>query len=239
MSEAENTIDAVDVAEDANAVEAAGPAGIADEPKRRNTKKCILTLVLIALVAGCAVLATRAYTVRTTTADNIITFGSVRIQVLETELVNGVEQEVPDGHSARVISSPYSRIVRVANVGNDDCYVRVKLQMTYEDAGGTSTDVTDQTTFSATGTEWTMGPDGYWYYGKVLTPSDKDSTTGVEDHDTSAPVVETVELPRDLVANGNKGDSFTLSVQVQAVQAEHQGEAAAEQGAIAATGWPE
>lgn len=194
------------------------------------TKKRILTLALLALVVACAVAAVQAFTVRTVEADNVITFGSVKMRILETQLVDGAEQTVPDGYTVEARSGLISRIVRVQNVGNDDCYVRVRPVLTAVAQDGTRSDVTDQAAFAMNANDWTEGEDGWWYCNQALAP-ESGSTTGQASDSVTEPLMTGLELP-DAQGMG-AGSSLVLTLDAQAVQAEHNAE-----DPMSAQGWP-
>ena len=89
-----------------------------------------MALAAAAALACAAVLAVQAYTVRSLQADNVLTFGNVKIRLLETTLENGQETPVANGYADRVdADTGASRIVRVQNAGDAACWVRVRLDM--------------------------------------------------------------------------------------------------------------
>lgn len=55
----------------------------------------------------------------------------------------------------------WKKIIRIENTGNMDCYVRVKVL-----AGA-------QYTITASGSGWSQGKDGYWYYANPVAPGAK------------------------------------------------------------------
>ena len=97
-------------------------------PKRRAIAIAVLCILLLA-AAG-----TIAFTTRTQTAKNVLTFGSVKMQVLETEQTASGEVAVPDGHEVEAASGKASRIVRFQNVGASTMYVRARPVMAVERA---------------------------------------------------------------------------------------------------------
>ena len=102
----------------------------AGEVRASSWKKRILALAAAAALACAAVLAVQAYTVRSLQADNVLTFGNVKIRLLETTLENGQETPVANGYADRVdADTGASRIVRVQNAGDAACWVRVRLDM--------------------------------------------------------------------------------------------------------------
>ena len=119
------------------------------ETSPQNQKRT-LTLAALALAALLCVCGALAYTVGTTPADNVISFGSVKVRVCEYTLDEqgrevpfepDVRGEYPD---TKASSDGISRIVRLQNAGAQPEYVRARLSMKAVGPDGVSTYMTAQ-----------------------------------------------------------------------------------------------
>lgn len=199
-------------------------------------KKLILALSVAALAALIAVGVTMAFVTRTVEVDNVITFGSVRMRVLETEAVAGdggqvVERPVENGESIRVGAGVMSRIVRVENAGGVDALVRIRpvVEAVTEQgdrmpAGACAVLAMNE---GEGASQWTRGGDGWWYCNATV------RAQGAPSGSVTAPVMTGIEFVGDYPSLVGPGGSFVLTVEAQAVQAPHNAERA-----IDAQGWP-
>ena len=79
----------------------------------------VVTLCVLCVLAFVLVAQTVSFSVRSTKADNVVTFGSVTIQTVETmKGPDGEEIAVPETEQMSE-SAPARRIVRVKNVGQE------------------------------------------------------------------------------------------------------------------------
>ncbi len=69
----------------------------------------------------------------------------------------------------------WKKIIRIENTGHVDCYVRAKVL-----AG-------EQYTIKASGSAWSQGKDGYWYYANPLAPGAK-----------TEPLTASIQVPKNL-----------------------------------------
>lgn len=196
-------------------------------PKRRRLLATGLLLLALAAVAG-----TVAFTTQTQTAENVISFGNLKMAIHETQLNSaGGEDPVPNGHEVEAASGKASRIVRVQNVGSSDMYVRARPVMTVERADDGSVSDDELRAVVSFGMDqtgaWRDGGDGWWYYSQPVEAS-TDGQGQVTD-----PLMESVEFVGDFYRVVGPGGRFVFTVEAQAVQVEHNGESALE-----AQGWP-
>lgn len=198
------------------------------------------TMLVLCLVAIAAVGSTLALKEVNTTAENIMSFGDVKIKVVETEW-DASANEGSGGWidvTNKVISSRYGkaeRRVQFTNVGSHPIFVRAKLGMVAvneePDGEDVETDVpAENLTYTLDTTNWTADSEGWYYYGAVLQPDE-----------TTEPLVTAIEM-KDYNDLARESDSFKFHVLGQGVQSEYQvdeitGEAIKE--AINANGWPD
>ncbi len=198
-------------------------------------KRTIALLVLLAALAGAAVSRACLFAMSQITAENVIAYGSLKMELHETDETGS---PVPmDGSSVlRLTGAPsqtVKRVITVENVCQEDMYLRMRLSI-----GGTSA---DGETFALSGEEaayavntaggWRRAPedDGWYYYADILTPG---SATAHLLADDDALVFHT-----EKIARAHPNAELSLSVEVQAVQSVHNPEGRTD--VFAARGWPE
>lgn len=202
-------------------------------PRRRMLVIALLLIVLVG-VGG-----TVAFTTRSLTAENVLTFGNVKLQVLETEETANGEVAIENGHAVEASSGKASRIVRIQNVGASDMYVRARPVVSVErgdDAEVPPAEVESVVELGmGSAAAWVEGSDGWWYYiggdenGLVAAATD-----GSGAGETTEPLMESIEFTGDFYSVAGPGGAFVLTVEVQAVQSSNNGT-----GALDAAGWPE
>ncbi|MDM8246177.1 hypothetical protein QUW40_06135 [Collinsella tanakaei] len=213
----------------------------------------IIVLCALALAAIGSTLALKEVDAQ---ADNIMSFGNVKIQVSETEW-DAMAGENGEGAWVDVtdeaISSRYGkaeRRVQFTNVGEHPIFVRAKLGMVAvnegDDGEAVETDVPAENlsytlnTNPAEGGEfatgWTAGDPaneeqaGWYFYNAILEPGE-----------TTEPLVTAIEMT-DYNDLARANDSFKFHVLGQGVQSEHQVDettGAAITEAVNAHGWPD
>lgn len=187
--------------------------------KRRIPYLRTLIVLILCLVLATAVFAVISISTKT---DNIITFGSIKMRLIETTIKDGAEIDVADGFDENITSSTsVSRNVRVQNIHNHPIYVRLKLDMTFRKDG--RDDSADHlVNYDYNETDFTY-QDGYWYYNSVLAPDE-----------VTPNLITTISFNLGLTPNQFKGGIFNLKIDAQAVQSEHNAETALE-----SVGWPQ
>lgn len=216
-------------------------AGFAASNNQKRTFN-LAALVALALAALLAVFGTAAFTVSIAPADNVITFGSVKMRICEFTL-NDQGEEVSfeasaagDYPSTKVHVGSISRIVRVQNAGEQPMYVRARLLMRAVTANGTVSDASDAAVLNvndAAGCPWVDGGDGWYYYRGTA-----------DNNGVVAPGASTDNLMDSLrFVDGSyttaQGGMFQLTVDAQAVQAKNQQTDDAPLDVLAVRGWPE
>ena len=187
-----------------------------------NKKKSIWIAVALMLCLSPAAL-TVAFLNRSVTADNVITFGSVKLKLHETCIdENGVETDFDTNRVINVTAdSEQKRTFKVENVGKHPLYVRVSFSIVGVDRGGRKFEATDFMDVEAKSEDWVY-KDGYWYYLSILYPREK-----------------TKALMTDVVFDINEitkrypGSHYELAVDAQGVQSENNHE-----NVLQAVGWP-
>lgn len=190
-------------------------------------KKRLFSLAVIVICLSIAGAGTLAYFSDQTVAHNVITSGNIKIDLLEW-------QEGPDGwvsYPKEEISvmpgTSVSKIVQVENVGNNEAWIRVKVDKTITKADGETGDAElleirykEEDAYNRQ--DWELKDDGYYYYKEKLLPAQK---TGV--------LFDTVIFDPDM-DNAYQNSTAQVSVYAQATQVANNGERAQD-----AQGWPQ
>lgn len=214
---------------------AAAPDQAAQAPAKGRRKAVLIAVLAVVALVGAGL--TYAFTTRSVTADNVISFGSVRLRAIQQEeQPDGTLEEIPTTYEVKATSGVASRVVTFQNVGASDLYVRAMPVMRAESGTGEDRgDASAVTEFMmAASGDWVEGEDGWWYYvggdgGRVSAATD-----GSEAGETTTPLMDGVEFVGDFYDVCGPGGKFVFTVEAQAVQADNNGESALE-----ATGWPE
>lgn len=199
-------------------------------PSRSRRKAVLIGALAVAALAGAA--STYAFTTRTTTADHIITFGSVRMELIEQEeQSDGSLKDVPDDYEVKAENGVASRIVSFQNVGGSDMYVRARPVLRAVSADGENRgDAADVTDFKMDTTgSWEQGEDGWWYYDEPV----EAATDGSGEGETTDALMTGVEFMGDFYDAVGPNGRFEFTVEAQAVQVDNNGDSALE-----AQGWP-
>ena len=141
-------------------------------------KKKIFIYALIGVCLSIAVSGTLAYFTDEETAHNIITSGSVNIEVIEkTHGDNDVLIDFPkDGIKGIMPGKTVSKIVQVKNTGNNEAWIRIKVESLITDTAGNelpSVIYDDNPVIKYSILEgWLDGGDGFYYYKSPLKPNE-------------------------------------------------------------------
>ena len=181
------------------------------------------TIIIISLVFVISLLSfTIAYLVRETDTRSIITFGSLKMQLLETTIENGEEIEVKENDTMDISNtSNVSRIVKVKNVGNHPMYVRLKLSVIGNTKTEEEIDLTNLVTIPIL-ENW-IYQDGYYYYNNILKKNEE-----------STPLMREIIFNNQTLSNDYLGAKIKLEIDAYAVQSEHNSS-----NVLEAEGWPE
>lgn len=181
-------------------------------------KRKLLILSVLAICIATFAAGTLAYFTAEGTAHNVITTGSVKIELQEWA---DKEKKTPFEDMTGVMPGmPVTKIAEVKNTGASDAWVRVKVEKNIKLAVETDTFDESLVELELNTKDWTE-KDGYYYYNKVLKPGE-----------VTVPILTAVTFQS---AMGNAYQNATVSVDVsaQAVQTAHNGETVME-----AAGWP-
>jgi hypothetical protein len=170
----------------------------------RNAKLRLILIAVAAMVASLFSSQTLAYYAVVGTATNVVTSGSVHLQINE-RTADG--SEFPEEGVYVIPGMRVGKRVTVENICEHPFYLRVRLvsgvnneQLSAEDCLEMDLNLTD----------WILRDDGYLYYNKAVQPGEETN-----------PVFTWVEIVGAHVDNSYIGSALTLTVDAYAVQSEN------------------
>lgn len=186
-------------------------------------KKTVILLIIVTILLMLCITGTVAFLAKQVDTDNIITFGNIKMQLIETKTNdNNEEVEVTDGETLDITyESELKRKIKIKNLGNSSIYVRVALDTIGTDREGVNFETKDFVDYNINQENWTY-KDGWYYYNQQLEP---DQTT--EELDTK------IKFDLNEITKKYPKSSFELKINAQAVQAKNNSNQVLE-----ADGWP-
>ena len=179
----------------------------------------VSVLCILTIIGG-----TYAYFVTEGTARNVITASNVVIR-LNIQDENGSDAR---GDALDIMpGKSIERTVSVTNTGSEPAWIRVKAAIGMGDnsfqisENGAATDNPDLAAGGINQSDW-IYTDGYFYYTKVLEPSE-----------TTPPLFTRIEF-KGSMGNEYAKQSITLDAEAYGTQSRHNGDTVTE-----AKGWPE
>ncbi|MBR5516215.1 MAG: hypothetical protein IKU52_08440 [Clostridia bacterium] len=186
------------------------------------SKRIVLVSAIILCVA-CVVGYTVAYFTAEDKARNVITAGSLNIEVIEQQKNEvGELTDYPEEPIQVLPGANVSKIVTVKNL-DADAFIRVKYNISVKDKDGNAIDFGDLVKVTSTNSDWVTDSDDGWLYYKAI----------VKSGEITLPVIENVEFSTQM-GNEYQGATAEIDIIAQAVQAANNGE-----DVLKAEGWPE
>ncbi len=184
-------------------------------------KRIIIISLIVALIAIAAV-GTNAYFTAQSRETNVITSGSIKIDLLEMSVPDDGSEPVPFEDVTGVMpGASVSKVVTVRNTGNNAAWVRVSVEKAIQLREGVEGDVDLSLVSLDVNREYWTEQDGYYYYNAELKP-------GAE----TEPLFTAVTFAAEM-GNMYQESTATVSVIAQATQVVNNGGSALE-----AAGWP-
>ena len=181
-------------------------------------KRRLLVAAPIVICLSILSYGTLAYFTAEDTAENVITAGSVDIELLE--MTDDGEPFPTDGITGVMPGDSVSKIVTVKNTGNNPAYVRIALDMSVLTPESEEL-ATDVISLDINTEAWTE-KGGYYYCNEIL-------EAGAE----SAPLFTSVTFAREEMDNSYMDAVVHIDADAQAVQSQNNGANVWE-----AIGWP-
>ena len=187
-------------------------------------KKKLLTIAILILALTMLGYGTVAYFTTEDTATNVITSGSIDIELQETAVTEDGETVLFEESQERFGVMPgeeVSKIVQIVNTGANDAYVRIQIGKSIQLAKGvTGEPDTGLITMDFNSENWTA-KDGFYYYNEPLAPGAK-----------TEPLFRNV-IFNPSMSNMYQGSEAVIKVDAQATQVKNNGATVFE-----AAGWP-
>ena len=192
-----------------------------NQPKvKSGMKKRMLTAALALCCLAVLATGTLAYFTAEETAQNVITMGSLKMELVE---LNADGQPWTDVENI-VPGMEVTKKAYVENNGSVDFYTRVKITKSFLPAQGEELPQldTDLVELDLNEKYWERGEDGFYYYREPVAPDEE-----------TEPLFTKVTFSTDM-GNEYQNVQVIIDLEAQAVQSRNNGERALE-----ATGWPE
>lgn len=191
-------------------------------------KRNILAVALLICILLIPVAGSLAYFTQAETAHNVITTGSVDIEVQEfTDEKDEEGNPLPFENPVNVMPGQnVSKIVQVKNTGSGEAWIRIALlpefKLNSANADESFKPDTDMVLLNINKEDWEAGvDDGYLYYKHALKPGE-----------VTSPVLSSVTFSKNM-SNEYQESQFILDAEAQAVQVKNNGD-----NALSAAGWP-
>lgn len=186
---------------------------------RENTgKKYIYICILLLLMMG--LFSSLAFNTESITTDNIITFGSLRLQLINNTMDAAGSEVAVEYEKEKLETSNVSRIIKVKNVCENSMFVRVKVDLKGKDSQ-TLFDAASYVQCNFSDNRWEKR-DEWYYYLDTLEPDEVTSN-----------LLDGLVFDLDKLTSDHAGSTIVFEVSAEAVQSEYNGE-----NALEAEGWP-
>lgn len=192
-----------------------------NQPKvKSGMKKRMLTAALALCCLAVLATGTLAYFTAEETAQNVITMGSLKMELVELN-----EEGKPWTNVENIVPGmEVTKEAFVKNTGTVDFYTRVKITKTFVPAQGEEKPElnTKLVRLDINEKYWEPGNDGFYYYKKPVAPGEE-----------TKPLFTTVTFSTEM-GNEYQNVKAIIDLDAQAVQSRNNGDSATK-----ATGWPE
>lgn len=185
-------------------------------------KKLILIISLIFVISVTVLTLSSAFIIKESTSSTIITFGSIKMKLIETTLKDGKEVEVKNNDNINISESAnVSRIVKVKNIGKHPIYVRLSLAVNNNSSQEKKDSLDELIKLNVNDKNW-IYKDGWYYYANKLL-----------NNETTNPLLNEIIFDVDKLTSLYPGKEFKLDIKAEAVQAENNSE-----NILEVKGWP-
>lgn len=177
-------------------------------------------IIILSLIGG----GTMAYFTASGTARNVIVTGSIKVEVVEKQLVNGKEENYPGGEIQIMPGSSVSKIVSARSL-EQPAWVRMGYSMAVYDNEGKLLDIPADELAKAiiikpVSSLWTE-KGGWWYYEKAIGSGE-----------STEPLFRSVDFSGPDMGNEYQNCTLVINVVAEAIQQANNGSTVME-----ATGW--
>ena len=191
-----------------------------NQPKvKSGMKKRMLTAALALCCLAVLATGTLAYFTAEETAQNVITMGSLKMELVELN-----EKDEPWEDVENIVPGmEVTKKAFVKNTGTVDFYTRVKITKTFVPAPGEEKpELNTKLVRLDINEKYKLGEDGFYYYTESVKPGEE-----------TEPLFTTVTFSTEM-GNEYQNVKVKIDLDAQAVQSRNNGDSATK-----ATGWPE
>ncbi len=186
-------------------------------------KKYIMIFILLIFITIFSIFSTVAFITMKIDAKNIITFGSIKMELIETTLnKDNTEIKIENDDTIDITNiSELSRVIRVKNLGKHDFFTRISLNLIGIDKDNVEFNASKYINYDINSTEWVY-KDGWYYYKKIVT---RDETTNG--------LLTNIRFDVNSITLNYPNGKFKLDIKAEAVQAENNSK-----DVLEVMGWP-
>ena len=187
------------------------------------SRRIKIIILLLSIICLLIMATTVAFITREKVANNILTFGNIKMQLLQTTLdKNNMEKCINDDESFDIMhNSTVSRMIRVKNLGKHDFFLRISLKMMGKDKNNNEFDAYNLVTYDINTEDW-IYREG-WYYYKTI----------VKQGETTSNLITKIMFDIDNITSNYPNGNFKFDVDAQAVQSENNAK-----DVLSVEGWP-
>ena len=186
-------------------------------------RKTHIAIILLIIASMFLVTTTIAFITRSITIDSIITFGNLKMQLIETTIdENNIERQVANNEVLDITHhSNVSRIVKVKNVGNHEFFARVSLDMIGIDENNKEFDANYLVSYDLNTQDW-IYQDNWYYYKKTL-----------KENEITTNLITQVKFDINNIMTNYSNGKFKFNINAEVVQTENNAD-----NVLDAVGWP-
>lgn len=178
-------------------------------------------LIIGAIVLLLCTLSTTAFITDGVTTNNVLTFGRLRLELINHTLNENGEEVSVEQTEEKLTGNNVSRMIKVKNICENPMYVRVKIDFKGEDKQGTFP-AGEYASFENPNGTWSQKNE--WFYYEIPLEPGKETDN----------LLTELNFDLDRLMTDHPGSSIDFVVSAQAVQTVHNGDTAME-----AKGWPQ
>lgn len=186
-------------------------------------KKCIMIFILLIFIIIFSIFSTVAFITMRIDAKNIITFGNLKMELIETTLNQDNTETIVENNDIIDITNitDLSRIIKIKNIGKHDFFTRVSLNLIGIDKDNIEFNATEYINLDINPTDWVY-KDGWYYYKKI-----------VKNNEITSELLTNIRFDVNSITSHYPNGKFKLDINAEAVQAENNSK-----DVLEVMGWP-
>ena len=153
---------------------------------------------------------------------NIITFGNIKMKVIQTTYEDNQEKEIKDQETFNITTNNnFNRNIKIENIGKNPMFVRVKINVSSKDKENNNINIDEYMIINQKDNNW-IKKDNWYYYKKEIKP--KETSKNLE-----------LDILFDInnITKNYKDIKIDYEVITEALQSENNSE-----NVLEAVGWP-